>query len=68
MNVYSGKDAFEGYSAIKDSELQMLGLTEYMQRLNDWIAYFNANYLKRFPGLIITNDEARIYNTTACPL
>jgi hypothetical protein len=68
MNVYSGKDSFEGYSVIKDSELQMLGLTEYMQRLNDWITYFNANYLKRFPGLVITNDGARIYNTTACPL
>jgi hypothetical protein len=68
INVYSGKDAFDFYVAITDLELQMLGLTEYMQRLNDWIAYFNANYLKRFPGLEITNDGARVYNITACPL
>ena len=68
LNVYSGKEAFDGYAAITDSELQALGLTEYMQRLNDWIAYFNANYLKRFPGLVLTTDGARIYNPDACPL
>jgi hypothetical protein len=68
LNVYSGKEAFDGYAAITDSELQMLGLTEYMQRLNDWIVYFNNNYLNRFPSIQINIDGARVYNINACPL
>jgi hypothetical protein len=72
LNNYDGKQAFSQngniYAALSDSDLAALALTNYMQRLTDWILYFNENYLSRFPGLSVVGDGARIYNTLACPL
>jgi hypothetical protein len=71
-NNYDGKQSFiingNTYSAITDNDLQVLALSKYTQRLTDWIAFFNANYLSLFPGLNVDADGARVYNLSSCPI
>lgn len=66
---YNGCLSFPGYEAIDATSLQQLSLAEYAQRLEDFIAYVEA----QVPGLNVASciDPAtppRRENTTSCPI
>lgn len=56
------------YPAVTSTEIQQMLTADYTARVTAYASYVQANYQSQYPGLAVTDDGARVYDATACPL